>query len=89
MTFSNSPSQKFKTVLNDNLFNIEVNWNARFEFWVMDIKDEEREFLGIKLVSGLDILQPFAYFDFTLISNALVDPTRFDLDTFDFEVTSA
>lgn len=85
MKFSNSPSQKFSAILDEKLFNIEANWNNN-GFWVMDIKDENREFYGIKLVCGIDILAPFPYLDFEMICNANIDPSRFDLDTFEFVI---
>ncbi len=86
MKFSNSPSQKFSIVLNETLFNIEVNWNTRHKFWVMDIKDTEREFYGIKLVSGINILSPFPHFDFSMKCDELVDPSRFNLDSYEFVI---
>lgn len=85
MQLSNSPSQKFSSAINEKLYNFEVNWNNN-GFWVMDIKDEDREVYGIKLVCGIDILAPFPHLDFEMKCDAAEDPTRFNLDSFEFVI---
>ncbi|MEA3330600.1 MAG: hypothetical protein U9Q29_02780 [Campylobacterota bacterium] len=85
MKFSNSPSQKFSSIINEVLHKFEVNYNNN-GFWVMDIKNEDVEILGIKLVCGIDILAPFPSLDFTMKCDSNKDPQRFTLDTFEFEI---
>ena len=86
LPIENLPSQKFYTVINDIDYTFEINYNALYDFWIMDIKTNDWEIRGIKLVAGINLVGQFYYVPFQLISNNISDPTRNDIDSFILEV---
>ena len=87
LPLTNTASQKFSININEISYNMEVNWNTLYGFWTLDISSDTFTALGIKLVSGIDILGAFPDAPFTLLSNNIDDPIRFGLDKFLLEVT--
>lgn len=86
ITFEDLPSQKFTTVINDIDYTIEVNYNALYDFWSMDLSSNDFTILGIKLVSGIDLVKQHVQVPFGLICNNAEDPTRDTLTNYKLEV---
>lgn len=86
ITFENLPKQRFSTVINEIDYTIEVNYNALYEFWVMDIEGNDFTILGIKLVAGIDLVEQYIQVPFSMQSINSEDPTRDNLDLFKLEV---
>lgn len=61
----NAQSQRFACELAGATYNLQIVWNAKSNCWVLDINDADNEPLmrGIPLVTGLDLLQQYAYFE--------------------------
>lgn len=59
----NPQSQRFAITLGTITYNLQVIWNAKSNCWVMDINDVDNLPLvcGIPLVTGLNLLQQYAY----------------------------
>jgi hypothetical protein len=55
------PSQSFTVVLNEISYGMTAKWNARAQFWTLDIADENDVTLisNIALKIGVDLLEPF------------------------------
>lgn len=86
ITFENLPKQRFSTVIDEIDYTIEVNYNALYEFWVMDIESNDFTILGIKLVAGIDLVGQYVQVPFSMKSINLDDPTRENLNLFKLEV---
>jgi hypothetical protein len=77
--------QSFTIQLGGIDYYMTLAWNRASACWVLDIADEDRLPIvnGIPLVTGLDLLEPYAHLGFT---GALLVQTDFDADavpTFD------
>lgn len=86
ITFENLPKQKFSTVIKDIDYDFEVNYNALYGFWTMDIKSNDFTLLGIKLVAGIDLMAQYVQVPFSMIALNTEDPTRDNLNLFKLEV---
>lgn len=58
---SDSPAYFFQIALEKVFYNFDFNWNERGNYWVMSIADQSQNPLisGIKLVSGIDLLEKY------------------------------
>lgn len=58
-TTTTNDASRQEIVLEDNVYIIDLHWNTRGEFWVLDIYSAAEELLvaGIKLVLGSGLLQ--------------------------------
>ena len=79
---SNDPSQALSTSIDETIYNFNIKWNSLGKYWTMDIFNDEVDHKGIKLVSGIDLVQKYADLDFSLKSNNRLDPTRNNLNKF-------
>lgn len=85
-----NPEETFQIVIFNNLYNMRQAWNNN-GYWTLDIRDESNQSmaLGVKLVTGITLLKQYPNIRFDIKSDSLLaDPTRFDLDTFVFNITN-
>lgn len=84
-----NPEESFQIVIFEKLYNINQLWNTFGNYWSLNIYDQDNNplVLGIKLVTGITLLKQYPKIRFDIKSDSLlVDPTRFDLDTFIFNI---
>ena len=88
LPFTINPEETFSLSINDTLYNFRQLWNT-YGFWTLDIADSTGASLayGVKIVTGIKLLQQYPKIPFELESVAVSDPTRNDLDEFILEVT--
>lgn len=86
LNFENTPLQKFDTVINEINYTFQAKYNASHSFWVLDIISNDFAVYGVKIVSGINICEPYPFIPFSLISNDLEDPILSNLKSFRLEV---
>lgn len=84
-----SPEETRTTIIEEVVYNFRQLWNT-LGFWTIDILTEDSTVLvaGIKLVSGLFILQQYTNIPFDIKIDSVIDPTRFDIEDYILEVYS-
>jgi len=60
--FNDSPYYDFSTTLEDDSYQISIKYSTLEECWYMDLKGvtNEVDLKGMKLVGGVDLLEPYA-----------------------------
>jgi hypothetical protein len=58
--------QNFGIVLAGVTYNLTVKWNTVAQCWVMDIADQNsvKILSGVPIITGADLLEQYAYFNF-------------------------
>lgn len=86
---SSSPEETITTVIEDTVYNIRQLWNT-LGFWTIDVLTEDSITLvtGIKLISGLFLLEQYTNIHFDIKIDSVVDPTRFNIEDYVLEVYS-
>lgn len=84
-----NPDENFNITILDTLYQVRQLWNT-LGFWTLSFKDEAGVdlVLGVKIVSGIFILQQYPELPFDIKIDANIDPTRDDLIEFVLEVYS-
>lgn len=59
-------SQSFQIAILGTMYNMRVMWNVAMSSWILDIADANNTPIlnGIPLVTGTDLLAPYAYLNF-------------------------
>jgi hypothetical protein len=72
-------NQKLQITLAGTVYNLTVRWNDMNAAWTLDIADASSNAIisGIPIVTGEDLLAPYAYLDF---GGQLIAQTTSDID---------
>ncbi len=86
---TNNPEETFNIILLTEIFSIRQLWNT-LGFWTLSITDKDGILLvaGVKIVSGIFLLDQYPSVPWNLKIDSNADPTRFDLETTVIEVYS-
>ncbi len=86
---SSSPEESRTTVIEEVVYDVRQLWNT-LGFWTIDIFSEDGDSLvtGVKLISGVFMLSQYSNISFDLFVDSVIDPTRFDIDSYIIEVHS-
>jgi hypothetical protein len=84
---NNSPEELFSLIIGDNSYTIRQLWNT-IGFWTIDIFDEQKVVIisGIKLVSGIFLLNQYPELNFDILIDTRFDISRNDLDQYPLQV---
>lgn len=79
---SDIPAYFFQIALEKVFYNFDFNWNDRGQYWVMSISDQQEVAIisGIKLVTGIDILEKYKKVGMPLGSFFILDTTGKNTD---------
>ena len=82
---SGFPDENFSLSLNNTLYQFNVKYNGRFDYWSLSMFENDVPlFEGVKLVQGVNLTELYlldigGYLTITSISGDDSDPTRDDL----------
>lgn len=83
-----NPYYSLNISLDDNLYKLQLRWNYTDEAWIMNIESLTSSFAvsGIKLVTGIDLLEPYAAYEMGRmfmvdLEDENLDPTFDDIGT--------
>lgn len=60
-----NPRYLFQITINDNIYQLTIRWNETDQGWYMDLLgiENDEDIKGIKLVTGPNLLKPYAILD--------------------------
>ena len=78
---NNNPNEIFRIIINEEVYFFEQLWSAN-GWWLLNIYDANKHTIinGIKIVPNIDLLQQFAYLNFSLIYISSKPITRNNLN---------
>lgn len=78
-------SQTFSIALAGTTYGFDVHWNAQNASWIIDISDASGNAIvsGIPMVTGCNLLAPYAYLGFGFALVAQTDNSPDTVPTFD------
>ena len=88
MTFSSAYHQTFSGIINEEQYDFDVKYNARFDFWSMAIsKEDEVLAAGINLVAKTQLTEQYPNIPFNLYSSDDDDANGDNIEQFTLAVS--